>query len=386
MRTQVAIIGSGPAGLLLGRLLELAGVQSVILESRSRDYVLGRIRAGVLESGTVGLLERAGVAKRLHEEALVHDTCGIAFAGGQLSIDLKGLTGKSVTVYGQTEVTKDLMDARGAQSLYEIPDVQIHDFELGRPSVTWSSSGRLETLECDFIAGCDGFHGVCRASVPAERIRLYEKTYPFGWLGVLSDTPPVSEELVYVSHERGFALCSQRSLTRSRYYLQCPLSEQVDEWPDERFWAELRRRLPADLARRLVTGPSIEKSIAPLRSFVAEPLSFGRLFLAGDAAHIVPPTGAKGLNLAASDVHYLASSLISYYRTGNEEELKTYSSRALARVWKAERFSWWLTKLLHLFPEEGQFGRRMQLAELEYLAGSRAAQMALAENYVGLPY
>ena len=382
MRTQVAIIGSGPAGLLLGRLLELAGVQSVILESRSRDYVLGRIRAGVLESGTVELLERAGVAKRLHEEALVHDSCGIAFAGGQLSIDLKGLTGKSVTVYGQTEVTRDLMDAREAESIYEVPDVQVHDFELGRPRVTFGT----ETLECDFIAGCDGFHGVCRASVPAERIRLYEKTYPFGWLGVLSDTPPVSEELVYVSHERGFALCSQRSLTRSRYYLQCPLSEQVDEWPDERFWAELRRRLPAELAKRLVTGPSIEKSIAPLRSFVAEPLSFGRLFLAGDAAHIVPPTGAKGLNLAASDVHYLASSLISYYRTGSEEELKSYSSRALARVWKAERFSWWLTKLLHLFPEEGQFGRRMQLAELEYLAGSRAAQMALAENYVGLPY
>jgi p-hydroxybenzoate 3-monooxygenase len=290
MRTQVAIIGSGPAGLLLGRLLELAGVQSVILESRSRDYVLGRIRAGVLESGTVELLERAGVAKRLHEEALVHDSCGIAFAGGQLSIDLKGLTGKSVTVYGQTEVTKDLMDAREAESIYEVPDVQVHDFELGRPRVTFGT----ETLECDFIAGCDGFHGVCRASVPAERIRLYEKTYPFGWLGVLSDTPPVSEELVYVSHERGFALCSQRSLTRSRYYLQCPLSEQVDEWPDERFWAELRRRLPAELARRLVTGPSIEKSIAPLRSFVAEPLSFGRLFLAGDAGHIVPPTGAQG--------------------------------------------------------------------------------------------
>jgi len=385
MRTQVAIIGSGPAGLLLGRLLETAGVQSVILESRSRDYVLGRIRAGVLESGTVGLLERAGVAKRLHGEALVHDTCGIAFAGGQLSIDLKRLTGKSVTVYGQTEVTRDLMDAREAESLYEVPDVQIHDFEIGRPRVTWGTSVGTQTLECDFIAGCDGFHGVCRASVPAERIRLYEKTYPFGWLGVLSDTPPVSEELVYVSHERGFALCSQRSLARSRYYLQCPLSEQLDEWPDERFWAELRRRLPAGLAQRLVTGPSIEKSIAPLRSFVAEPLSFGRLFLAGDAAHIVPPTGAKGLNLAASDVFYLSSALIDYYR-GDETGLKNYSARALARVWKAERFSWWLTKLLHLFPEEGQFGRRMQLAELEYLAGSPAAQLALAENYVGLPY
>ena len=382
MRTQVAIIGSGPAGLLLGRLLELAGVQSVILESRSRDYVLGRIRAGVLESGTVELLERAGVAGRLREEALVHDGFDLAFSGARLRIDLAALTGKVVSVYGQTEVTKDLMDAREGETIYEVPDVQIHDFELGRPRVTFGT----KTLECDFIAGCDGFHGVCRASVPAEKLRVAEKNYPFGWLGVLSDTPPVSEELIYVSHERGFALCSQRSRTRSRYYLQCPLSEQVDEWPDERFWAELKRRLPADAARALVTGASIEKSIAPLRSFVAEPLSFGRLFLAGDAGHIVPPTGAKGLNLAASDVHYLSSSLIRYYRTGNEDELKSYSSRALARVWKAERFSWWMTKLLHRFPEEGDFGRRMQLAELEYIAGSRAAQTALAENYVGLPY
>jgi len=382
MRTQVAIVGSGPAGLLLGRLLEVAGVKSVILESRSRDYVLGRIRAGVLESGTVELLERAGVAGRLREEALVHDGFDLAFSGARLRIDLAALTGKVVSVYGQTEVTKDLMDAREGETIYEVPDVQIHDFELGRPRVTFGT----KTLECDFIAGCDGFHGVCRASVPAEKLRVAEKNYPFGWLGVLSDTPPVSEELIYVSHERGFALCSQRSRTRSRYYLQCPLSEQADEWPDERFWAELKRRLPGDAAKALVTGASIEKSIAPLRSFVAEPLSFGRLFLAGDAGHIVPPTGAKGLNLAASDVHYLSSSLISYYRTGNEEDLKMYSSRALARVWKAERFSWWMTKLLHRFPEEGDFGRRMQLAELEYIAGSRAAQTALAENYVGLPY
>jgi len=386
MRTQVAIVGSGPAGLLLGRLLEVAGVKSVILESRSRDYVLGRIRAGVLESGTVELLERAGVAGRLGEEALLHEGFDLAFSGARLRIDLAALTGKSVSVYGQTEVTKDLMDAREGESLYELPDVQIHDFEMARPRVTWSTAAGTQALECDFIAGCDGFHGVCRASVPAEKLRVAEKNYPFGWLGVLSDTPPVSEELIYVSHERGFALCSQRSRTRSRYYLQCPLSEQVDEWPDERFWAELKRRLPADAARALVTGASIEKSIAPLRSFVAEPLSFGRLFLAGDAGHIVPPTGAKGLNLAASDVHYLSSSLIRYYRTGNEDELKSYSSRALARVWKAERFSWWMTKLLHRFPEEGDFGRRMQLAELEYIAGSRAAQTALAENYVGLPY
>jgi p-hydroxybenzoate 3-monooxygenase len=323
MRTQVAIIGSGPAGLLLGRLLEVAGVKSVILESRSREYVLGRIRAGVIESGTVELLERAGVAGRLGEEALLHEGFDLAFSGARLRIDLAALTGKSVSVYGQTEVTKDLMDAREGESLYELPDVHIHDFEMGRPRVTWSTAAGTQALECDFIAGCDGFHGVCRASVPAEKLRVAEKNYPFGWLGVLSDTPPVSEELIYVSHERGFALCSQRSRTRSRYYLQCPLSEQVDEWPDERFWAELKRRLPADAARALVTGASIEKSIAPLRSFVAEPLSFGRLFLAGDAGHIVPPTGAKGLNLAASDVHYLSSSLIRYYRTGNEDELKS---------------------------------------------------------------
>ena len=381
MRTQVAIIGSGPAGLLLARLLEVAGVQSVLLESRSREYVLGRIRAGVLESGTVELLERAGVAGRLREEALVHEGFDLAFSGGRLRIDLEALTGRSVTVYGQTEVTKDLMEAREGESLYEIPDVQIHDFELGPPRVTFGT----ETLECDFIAGCDGFHGVCRASIPPNKLVLYEKNYSFGWLGVLSDTPPVSDELIYVSHERGFALCSQRSKTRSRYYLQCPLSEQVDEWPDDRFWAELRRRLPADAAKALATGPSIEKSIAPLRSFVAEPLSFGRLFLAGDAGHIVPPTGAKGLNLAASDVFYLSSAIIDYYR-GDETALKNYSARALARVWKAERFSWWMTKLLHKFPEEGDFGRRMQLAELDYIAGSRAAQTALAENYVGLPY
>ena len=381
MRTQVAIIGSGPAGLLLARLLEVAGVQSVLLESRSREYVLGRIRAGVLESGTVELLERAGVADRLREEALVHEGFDLAFSGGRLRIDLEALTGRSVTVYGQTEVTKDLMEAREGESLYEIPDVQIHDFELGPPRVTFGT----ETLECDFIAGCDGFHGVCRASIPPNKLVLYEKNYSFGWLGVLSDTPPVSDELIYVSHERGFALCSQRSKTRSRYYLQCPLSEQVDEWPDDRFWAELRRRLPADAAKALATGPSIEKSIAPLRSFVAEPLSFGRLFLAGDAGHIVPPTGAKGLNLAASDVFYLSSAIIDYYR-GDETALKNYSARALARVWKAERFSWWMTKLLHKFPEEGDFGRRMQLAELDYIAGSRAAQTALAENYVGLPY
>ena len=385
MRTQVAIIGAGPAGLLLGQLLHRAGIDAVILEARSREYVLGRIRAGVLEAGTVALLERAGVAERLHAEGLVHEGFDLAFGGERHRIDLAGLTGKRVTVYGQTEITKDLMEARaaaGAQSIYEAHDVELHGFDGEHPRVTWNGG---QSLACDFIAGCDGFHGVSRASVPGGAIQLYERVYSFGWLGVLSDTPPVSEELIYVSHERGFALCSQRSRTRSRYYVQCTLSEQVDEWPDERFWKELRARLPADAAQRLVTGPSIEKSIAPLRSFVAEPLRFGRLLLAGDAGHIVPPTGAKGLNLAASDVHYLAQAFIAHYQEKSSAELENYSARALGRVWKAERFSWWMTKLLHKFPEEGAFGRRMQLAELDYIAASRSAQAALAENYVGLP-
>jgi p-hydroxybenzoate 3-monooxygenase len=385
MRVQVAIIGAGPAGLLLGQLLHRAGIDTIILEARSREYVLARVRAGVLESGAVAMLERAGVAARLHAEGLVHEGFEIAFDGAQMRIDLQRLTGQAVTVYGQTEVTKDLLDARaaaGARLVFEARNVAVHGFDTDRPRVTYDDA---QSVECDFIAGCDGFHGVSRASVPAQAIRTYERVYPFGWLGILSDTRPVSDELIYVSHERGFALCSMRSRTRSRYYVQCSLSEQVEEWPDERFWKELKLRLPPEAAARLQTGPSIEKSIAPLRSFVAEPLAFGRLFLAGDAAHIVPPTGAKGLNLAASDVHYLAEALIAFYR-GDAGELEQYSSRALARVWKAERFSWWMTKLLHRFPEEGEFGRRMQLAELEYLAGSSAAQTALAENYVGLPF
>jgi p-hydroxybenzoate 3-monooxygenase len=390
MRTQVAIIGAGPSGLLLGQLLTRAGIDNVILESRSPEYVLGRIRAGVLEQGAVDMLDEAGVGARLHAEGLVHGGIEISWAGGRHRIDLNGLTGgRNVIVYGQTEVTRDLMDARvagGAPSVYEAEDVGVHGIDGDRPSVRYRHRGEARTLECEFIAGCDGFHGVCRQSVPPSALRTYERVYPFGWLGVLADVPPVSEELIYVTHERGFALCSMRSRTRSRYYLQCTLAERTEEWPDERFWAELWRRLDSRAAAALVTGPSIEKSIAPLRSFVAEPMRFGRLFLAGDAAHIVPPTGAKGLNLAASDVRYLFDGLHEHYRHGRDDGLNAYSDRALRRVWKAERFSWWMTMLLHRFPDHGPFGDKMQHAELTYLFDSRAAQAALAENYVGLPY
>jgi p-hydroxybenzoate 3-monooxygenase len=390
MRTKIAIIGAGPSGLLLGQLLTRAGIDNVILESRTPEYVLGRIRAGVLEQGAVDLLDEAGVGARLHAEGLVHGGIEISWGGGRHRIDLNGLTGgKNVIVYGQTEVTRDLMDARGAsgaQSVYEAEDVSVHGIDSARPAVHFRHAGKPHALECDFIAGCDGFHGVCRQSVPAAALRTYERVYPFGWLGVLSDTPPVSHELIYVGHERGFALCSMRSTRRSRYYIQCTLAERVEEWPDERFWAELRQRLDARAAADLVTGPSIEKSIAPLRSFVAEPMRFGRLFLAGDAAHIVPPTGAKGLNLAASDVRYLFEGLVEHYRSARASGLEAYSERALRRIWKAERFSWWMTMLLHRFPDHGPFGEKLQLAELEYLLASRAAQAALAENYVGLPY
>jgi p-hydroxybenzoate 3-monooxygenase len=375
---------------LLGQLLTRAGIDNVILEQRTPEYVLGRIRAGVLEQGAVDMLDEAGVGARLHAEGLVHGGIEISWAGGRHRIDLNGLTGgKNVIVYGQTEVTKDLMDARaasGAPSVYEADDVSVHGFDSDRPLVRYRNAGKNHELECDFIAGCDGFHGVCRQSVPAAAIRNYERVYPFGWLGVLADVRPVSEELIYVSHERGFALCSMRSRTRSRYYIQCTLAERVEEWPDERFWSELRVRLDARAAADLTTGPSIEKSIAPLRSFVAEPLRFGRLFLAGDAGHIVPPTGAKGLNLAASDVRYLFDGLVEHYRQGRSAGLDAYSERALRRIWKAERFSWWMTMLLHRFPDHGPFGDKIQLAELEYLFSSHAAQAALAENYVGLPY
>jgi p-hydroxybenzoate 3-monooxygenase len=390
MKTQVAIVGAGPSGLLLGQLLTRAGIDNVILERQTPEYVLSRIRAGVLEQGAVAMLDEAGVGARLHREGLVHAGIEIAWDGRRHRVDLNGLTGGgNVVVYGQTEVTKDLMDARaaaGAVSVYEAGDVSLHGFDGSTPTVRYRKGGTVHELACDTVAGCDGFHGVARQSVPASAIASYERVYPFGWLGLLSDTPPVSHELIYVLHERGFALCSMRSTTRSRCYLQCSLAERVEEWPDERFWAELKLRLDARAAAALVTGPSLEKSIAPLRSFVAEPLRFGRLFLAGDAAHIVPPTGAKGLNLAASDVRYLFDGLVERYRHGRPSGLDAYSERALARIWKAERFSWWMTMLLHRFPDHGPFGEKIQRAELEYLFSSRAALTALAENYVGLPY
>ena len=389
MRTQVAIIGAGPAGLLLGQLLQVHGIANVILEKRSGEYVLSRIRAGLIEEGTVGLLERAGVGDRLHREGLVHDGIEISFAGRRQRVDFRKLTGKAITVYGQTEITRDLMDARtaaDAPTLYEVDAVSLEDIATDRPRVRYCRNGTEHEIACDFIAGCDGFHGVSRQTIPEAALRTFERVYPFGWLGILSDTPPVSPELIYVSHERGFALCSMRSRTRSRLYVQCRLDDTIEDWPDERFWNELKLRLDRDAAAALVTGPSIEKSIAPLRSFVAEPMRFGRLFLAGDAAHIVPPTGAKGLNLAASDAHYLSQALFEFYDTKSAAALDTYSDKALARVWQAERFSWWMTRLLHRFPEDSGFDQRIQWAELEKLAQSEAAQTALAENYVGLPY
>ncbi|MBK4214620.1 4-hydroxybenzoate 3-monooxygenase [Paracoccus caeni] len=382
MRHQVAIIGAGPAGLMLGRLLEQAGVDAVIVERRSPEYVLGRIRAGVLEPGSVALMDRAGAAARMHREGLMHDGCELSFDGDRLRLDFKALIDQRVMVYGQTEVTRDLMDIHTGPVIYDAEDVTPHDFDA-RPFVTYRKDGTEHRIDCDFIAGCDGFHGISRASVPASALRIFERVYPFGWLGVLVDQPPVADELIYAHHERGFALCSQRSASRSRYYVQVPASERVADWSDTRFWDELRARLNPDTAEALRTGPSIEKSIAPLRSFVAEPLRFGRLFLAGDAAHIVPPTGAKGLNLALSDVGMLADALIEALIDRSDAGIDAYSTHVLGRIWKAERFSWWMTSLLHTFPETGAFGRRIQRAEFDYLAGSRYAQQSLAENYTG---
>ncbi len=389
MRTQVAIIGGGPAGLLLSQLLHLDGIATVLLERRHRDYVLGRIRAGVLERGTVELLRSAGVGSRMDVEGINHDGTYLAIDNQGFRIDFKRLAGGSVMIYGQTELTHDLYDARDAlegKIVHEVDDVHIVDADTERPQVEYHHGGKRQVIDCEFVAGCDGFHGVSRQYIPKNVLREFERVYPFGWLGVLSRTPPVSDELIYASHERGFALCSMRNPKLSRYYIQVPFDEKADDWSDDAFWDELRRRIPHDAAERLVTGESIEKSIAPLRSYVAEPLRHGRLFLCGDAAHIVPPTGAKGLNLAASDVYYLWQALRQHFRERDDHGLDSYSDTALARVWKAERFSWTMTKLLHRFPDQSDFDRRMQQAELEYLRSSTAAQTSLAENYIGLPY
>lgn len=389
LKTQVAIIGSGPAGLLLGQLLYKAGIDHIIVEQHSAEYVASRIRAGILEQVSVGLLKQAGVDQNLKEKGLPHSGIEILTNGEKHRVDLAALTGgKQVTVYGQTEVTKDLMAAREAAQLtsfYEAHNVQVKDFYTA-PKVEFEYQGKAFQIQCDFIAGCDGYHGVCRASVPEDKIKTFEKVYPFGWLGVLADVPPVADELIYVQSERGFALCSMRSETRSRYYLQVPLTDHVEDWSDEKFWDELKNRLDPESREKLVTGPSIEKSIAPLRSFVTEPMRFGKLFLAGDAAHIVPPTGAKGLNLAASDIAYLSSALIEYYAEGSEQGINEYSEKCLQRVWKAERFSWWMTHLLHRFETESEFDHKIKQAELSYVLGSIAGKTTLAENYVGLPY
>jgi p-hydroxybenzoate 3-monooxygenase len=389
MRTQVAIIGAGPSGLLLGQLLHKAGIDAIILERQTGDYVLTRIRAGILEQVCIDLLDEAGVGQRMHEKGLIHGGFEMLYNGQRHRIDMNKLTGgKNVMVYGQTDLTKDLMDARAAAGLptvYEAQNVAIHDFDTKNPRVTYEKDGKQFQIECDFIAGCDGFHGVCRASAPRSAIKEFEKVYPFGWLGLLSDTPPVHDELIYINSPRGFALCSQRSNTRSRYYLQVPLTNTVEEWSDDAFWQELKLRLDEEGREKLITGPSIEKSIAPLRSFITEPMRFGRMFLAGDAGHIVPPTGAKGLNLAATDVKYLANGLIEFYKDKSEAGIDTYSEKCLKRIWKGERFSWWFTQLMHRFPDDGAIVSKFQEAELDYLIHSEAGSRTIAENYVGLP-
>jgi p-hydroxybenzoate 3-monooxygenase len=390
MRTQVGIIGSGPAGLLLARLLHLKGIDTVILELRSREYVLSRIRAGVIEQGMADLLREAKVGERMDREGLIHEGINIAFDGRLERIDFpKHTNGKVVMVYGQTEITDDLMrahiDESGCTVLYESPAIRVEDYDRDSPRIIYEQNGEQKELVCDFVAGCDGFHGVARKSVPANKHLNYERTYPFGWLGILSDVPPVNDELIYANHERGFALCSMRSHTRSRYYIQCQASDKVENWSDDAFWDELRRRLPPPAAENVTIGPRLEMSITPLHSFVAEPLRFGRMFLAGDAGHIVPPTGAKGLNLAASDIYYLSRALIAYYKERRTDLLDRYSDAALRRVWKAIRFSWWYTSVLHKYDDD-PMSRRLQVAELDYLVGSEAGQTMLSENYVGLPY
>ena len=389
MNTQVAIIGGGPSGLLLAQLLQTCGINSIVLERKTKDYVLGRIRAGVLEQGLVKMLEEAGCADRLHAEGYVHDGTLVSYGDEMFRIDFKGLTGSSVVVYGQTEVTRDLYDAReraGGTIEFEVEDVVIHGADTDAPHVTYRVDGEDRRIDCDFVAGCDGFHGVSRQTIPLSVRREFEKVYPFGWLGILSETPPVNHELIYSNSSRGFALCSMRNDQLSRYYIQCSLSDQPQDWTDAAFWEELKRRIPAEIADKLITGPSIEKSIAPLRSFVTEPMRWGRLFLCGDAAHIVPPTGAKGLNTAASDVHYLFEGLKTFYRDGATDGLDAYSDKALKRIWKAERFSWWFSSLLHRYPDQSEFDLKMQVADLEFLRSNEAAQRAMAQNYVGLPY
>jgi p-hydroxybenzoate 3-monooxygenase len=389
VRTQIAIIGAGPAGLFLALLLCHAGIDAIILERQSRDYVQGRVRAGVLEQVAVELMERLGLGARMRREGLIHGGTNLAVDGQMFHIDFAALTGgKTIMVYGQSEVMKDLgaaADERGLNIVYQAEDVAPRDLDTSKPFVTWVQNDERKRLDCDFVVGCDGYHGVSRSCIPASVLEVFERVYPFGWLGILADVPPCDEELIYANHERGFALASMRSPTRSRYYVQCSLDDRIEDWPDQRFWDELCERLGPAAAAKVTRGPSFEKSIAPLRSFVAEPMRWRRLFLAGDAAHIVPPTGAKGLNLAVSDVIFLSEALTGFYATGQEAALDTYSERALARVWKAERFSWWFTGLTHQFPGAEPFDRKMQIAELDYIRGSRAAQTTLAENYVGLP-
>lgn len=389
MKTQVAIIGGGPSGLLLSQLLDKRGIDSIVLERKTKDYVLGRIRAGVLERGLVALLREAGVVDRLEKEGFVHEGTIISFEDTQFGIKFTDHVDETVVVYGQTEVTRDLYKAReeaNGKIEFNVEDVAIHDVQSDTPNVTYRIGGDSRRIDCDFVAGCDGFHGVSRKTIPDNIRTEFEKVYPFGWLGILSETPPVEDELIYASSARGFALCSMRNENLSRYYIQCDLSDKAEDWSDEAFWTELKQRIPKQAADKLVTGPSIEKSIAPLRSFVCEPMQWGRLFLCGDAAHIVPPTGAKGLNTAASDVHYFYNALVGFYSEGDRSGIDRYSEKALARVWKAERFSWWMTSLLHRFPHQGDFDLKMQQAEINFLKSNREAQSVLAQNYVGLPY
>ncbi|MCR9088894.1 MAG: 4-hydroxybenzoate 3-monooxygenase [Rhodobacteraceae bacterium] len=389
MRTQVAIVGGGPSGLLLSQLLDRQGIDTIVLERKTKDYVLGRIRAGILEVGFVELMREAGVGARMDAESYIHDGTIISYGDEQFGINFKDHTGTSVVVYGQTEVTRDLYDAResaGGKIEFNTENVVIHDAKTDAPFITYSVGGDPRHIDCDFVAGCDGFHGISRKTIPDHVRREYEKVYPFGWLGILSETPPVDDELIYANSEHGFALCSMRNANLSRYYIQCSLSDSVEDWTDDAFWAELKRRIPKSAVEKLVTGPSIEKSIAPLRSFVTEPMRWGRLFLCGDAAHIVPPTGAKGLNTAASDIHYLYRGLLQYYQDKDTSGIDAYSDRALARIWKAERFSWWMTNLLHRYPDQTEFDLKMQRADLEFLRSNKEAQSVMAQNYVGLPY